>query len=220
MNQLNVMNMDYMNKLNLLNQDNKQAFLEVANYVKFSYSKSEQEANEILSDMLDHLLDAQAHGTQTSHFFGDDIQLFAQEIAAELPAANKTKLLYQFLFILFLNIATPILAYGISDSIKVLVTGSHFRIPITSTIICCLIFTALVSCITFFIIRTTKNNIHQKKSSKIIIYFLTFLMITVPILLFMFFPIGPVVSFKYFYAIPFSIVLFILTFLFYKRMSR
>ncbi|GGB01412.1 hypothetical protein GCM10007190_06860 [Macrococcus hajekii] len=220
MNEFNAMNLDYMRKTKYLNGSNKAAFMAVANYVRFSYTKSERDAHVILSDMLDHLIEAQENGTQTADFFGDDYQAFAQEITAELPDESRYKMLYHFLFILVLNLGSVTLAYGVGDLIKLLATGTHLRFPLISLIISCTVFVVTVSLLTFFMIITARNNTSKTLKTKLIIYLLVFLMLMVPLLFFIFFPIGSIMSFKYYYAIPSGIILFVLARYFYKKMSR
>ncbi|OEF97171.1 DUF1129 family protein [Desulfuribacillus alkaliarsenatis] len=46
-------------------------------YIRFSYNKSDQEVEEVLSELLDHLLDAQAEGKTAYEVFGDEPKKYA-----------------------------------------------------------------------------------------------------------------------------------------------
>ncbi|QTQ08156.1 DUF1129 family protein [Macrococcoides canis] len=212
-------NLDYMQKIKYLNSNNKSAFMEVANYVRNSYTKSENDAHIILSDMLDHLIEAQDNGALTEDFFGNDYRLFAQEITEELPKSSPNKLLYHILFIALLNIGTIASVYGISDFVKLLITGTTFKVPIVSLIISILTFISAVSLMTFFMITSAKNNKVNSLKTKVTIYIITFIMIAVPISFFIFFPIGSSVGFSYYYTIPTGIILLILSIHYYKKIS-
>ncbi|WP_347835339.1 hypothetical protein [Gracilibacillus sp. JCM 18860] len=59
-------------KRKLLNEENKKVYEEMLLYVRLFFNKSEQESEEILMELLDHLLDAQGEGKSAKEVFGDD----------------------------------------------------------------------------------------------------------------------------------------------------
>jgi uncharacterized membrane-anchored protein len=68
-----------------LNKENLKYFGEMLVYIRLSYDKSEQEAEEILTELLDHLLEAQKEGKSAIEVFGDNPKQYADEIIGELP---------------------------------------------------------------------------------------------------------------------------------------
>lgn len=72
-------------KRKLLNKENLKMYEDMLIYVRLSFSKSERETEEILSELLDHLLMAQEAGRSAKDVFGDDPKQFASEIVGELP---------------------------------------------------------------------------------------------------------------------------------------
>ncbi|MFA9557751.1 DUF1129 family protein [Evansella sp. AB-rgal1] len=72
-------------KRKLLNKENKKFYEDMLVYIRLSYDKSEQETEEILTEMLDHLLEAQQEGRSAEDVFGDDPKKFADDIIGELP---------------------------------------------------------------------------------------------------------------------------------------
>ncbi|ADU29304.1 DUF1129 family protein [Evansella cellulosilytica] len=68
-----------------LNKENKKYYEEMLVYIRLSYDKSEQETEEILTEMLDHLLEAQQGGRSAEDVFGNDPKKYADDIIGELP---------------------------------------------------------------------------------------------------------------------------------------
>ncbi|MFA1822971.1 DUF1129 family protein [Virgibacillus oceani] len=68
-----------------LEKGNLKFYEDMLVYVRLSYDKSEQEIEEILSELLDHLLEAQKEGKSAKDVFGDDPKQYADEIIDELP---------------------------------------------------------------------------------------------------------------------------------------
>ncbi|WP_241211408.1 DUF1129 family protein [Amphibacillus jilinensis] len=83
-------------KRELLNEKNKQIYEDILVYVRLSFSKSEQETEEILMELLDHLLILQKEDRDASELFGDNPRGYADEIIGELPKTVTKKSLCLF----------------------------------------------------------------------------------------------------------------------------
>lgn len=68
-------------------------------YIRLSFMKSELATEEILSDLLDHLLDAQAFGKTASDVFGEDPKKYMEEIISALPKKKPENFFGMFLII-------------------------------------------------------------------------------------------------------------------------
>ncbi|QKS69982.1 DUF1129 family protein [Paenalkalicoccus suaedae] len=68
-----------------LTKENKAYFSDMVIYFRLSFTKSEEEINEVLRDLLDHLLDAQAEGRSARDVFGDNPKQYANEVMGEIP---------------------------------------------------------------------------------------------------------------------------------------
>src|SRR5690625_4532216 len=84
-------------KRKLLSKENLEWYEDMLVYIRLSFDKSEQETEEVLSEILDHLLEAQEDGKTIEEVFGDDPKAYADEITGELPKIMTIK---RFLFIL------------------------------------------------------------------------------------------------------------------------
>jgi len=108
-------------KRELLSKENEQYYSGLLLYIRTSFNKPEQETEEILMEVLDHLLQAQEEGRTAEEVFGDDPKAYAQEIVGELPTAMPTEVIklmfmagFSFLgvFALTSGVLTTILSYG------------------------------------------------------------------------------------------------------------
>lgn len=68
-----------------LTKSNLKYYEDMLVYIRLSYDKSEQETEEILSELLDHLLESQKAGKSAEDVFGDNPKKYADEIIGELP---------------------------------------------------------------------------------------------------------------------------------------
>lgn len=74
-----------------LTKNNLYYYEEMLVYIRLSYDKSEQETEEVLAELLDHLLEAQAEGKTAEDVFGNKPKQYANEIIGELPKAVTKK---------------------------------------------------------------------------------------------------------------------------------
>lgn len=91
-----------------LKEENRKYYEDLLIYIRLSYNKSTQETEEILSELLDHLLEAQAIGKTAKDVFGNDPKRYADEIIGELPkmVTNDRLLLFSMGLLYFLAVST------------------------------------------------------------------------------------------------------------------
>lgn len=80
-----------------LTKMNHTYYEEMLVYIRLSFSKSEIATEEILSELLDHLLDAQAEGKTADDVFGDDPKDYVEEIVGALPKKSPKNFIGLFL---------------------------------------------------------------------------------------------------------------------------
>lgn len=68
-----------------LSNENLRYYEDMIIYIRLADDKSEQETEEILAELLDHLILAQQEGKTPAQVFGDNPKKFADEIIGELP---------------------------------------------------------------------------------------------------------------------------------------
>lgn len=83
-------------KRKLLNEKNKKIYEDMLMYIRLSYDKSEKETEEVLMELLDHLIILQEKGKNAEELFGQDPRSYADEIIGELPKTVSKKRLLLF----------------------------------------------------------------------------------------------------------------------------
>ncbi|SFG28327.1 Uncharacterized membrane-anchored protein [Planifilum fulgidum] len=78
-------------KIQGLTEENRKVYEDMLAYLRLSYNKSERETEEILLELLNHLLEAQKAGKSAEEIFGPDPKRLAQQIVGELPALIPSK---------------------------------------------------------------------------------------------------------------------------------
>lgn len=72
-----------------LNEPNLAYYEEMMLYIRLSSSKSEQHTEEILLELLEHLLEAQKEGKIAEEVFGKNPKAYCQELIAEIPSETR-----------------------------------------------------------------------------------------------------------------------------------
>ncbi|MFE7063821.1 DUF1129 family protein [Sutcliffiella sp. NPDC057660] len=78
-------------KRELLNKENLKLYEDLLLYIRTDLRIAEREGEELLLELLDHLLIAQQDGKSASILFGDDPRTYAEELISGLPSEKKRK---------------------------------------------------------------------------------------------------------------------------------
>ena len=80
----------------LLTEENEKYYTNLLMYIRTKLTLSEQQSEEVLLEMLEHLIEGQQEGKTAQEIFGNDPKGYADEIVNDLPRENKRN---SFLFI-------------------------------------------------------------------------------------------------------------------------
>ncbi|OCA91004.1 hypothetical protein A8F94_03820 [Bacillus sp. FJAT-27225] len=72
-----------------LSPENEKIYSDFLIYIRLQLTLSEQQTEEVLMEILDHLLEAQKDGKSARALFGDDPKGFADELIADIPKESK-----------------------------------------------------------------------------------------------------------------------------------
>lgn len=94
-----------------LTAENEQYYGDMLIYIRLSSGKSEQQTEEVLLELLDHVLQAQAERRSAEDVFGSDPKAYCRELIGEIPQETRrrqirfsTQIILQFLgIIIFMN---------------------------------------------------------------------------------------------------------------------
>lgn len=76
-----------------LTPENEKYYSDMLIYIRLQLTLSEQQSEEVLMEMLDHLLDGQNEGKNARDIFGDDPKQYADEIILNLPKEKKREVI-------------------------------------------------------------------------------------------------------------------------------
>ncbi|SHN30543.1 DUF1129 family protein [Gracilibacillus kekensis] len=148
-----------------LNNENKKIYEDMLIYIRLAYQKSEQETEEILMELLDHMLIMQEQGNDISGLVGEDPKQYADEIIDELPKSltkKRVELLFMGLFhffgvsMLFTGLIQSVMYYGFGrwEGTKTYYLGSGAVLSILSVGI---VFAVVYFCIEYLKWTCFKN---------------------------------------------------------------
>lgn len=152
-----------------LTEENAKDYEDMLTYIRLSSSKSEQQTEEILLELLDHALLAQAEGKTIRDVFGDDLKAYSQDVIEEIPEETKKKqikfslrllLIFATVTSLFSGIVNSAIYYifGFGDSTQVYHLGSSIAIMIINILI--------VFGVIYFVLEWIKSSTFKEKSKK------------------------------------------------------
>lgn len=105
-----------------LTPENEKYYSDMMIYIRLQLTLSEQQSEEVLMEMLDHLLDGQNEGKTARDIFGDDPKQYADEIIQNLPKEKKREVI-PFISGLVLNLISwmlmiPEWLFSLSHNLK------------------------------------------------------------------------------------------------------
>jgi DNA-binding ferritin-like protein (Dps family) len=152
-----------------LSEENKKVYEDMLVYIRTNTNKSEQQTEEVLLELLEHLLAAQADGKTVQDIFGNDIKQYCDEIINEIPGEKRSiSLLFgAYLFINLFGIMS--LTYGTLGFFfnRVFHLGSsNVEISLGSTIVNFLIDAVLIYIFVIIILKWIKSTTFKQKETK------------------------------------------------------
>lgn len=89
-------------KRKLLNKENERLYSDFLLYIRTDLRASEYESEEILMELLNHLLEGQEAGKSAHDLFGNDPRAYAEELLEGLPSEKKQNV-FQFVIVQIFN---------------------------------------------------------------------------------------------------------------------
>ena len=119
-------------KRELLTEENEKYYSNLLLYIRTKLSLSEQQSEEVLMEMLDHLLEGQQEGKTARDIFGNDPKSYADEIISHLPEEEKRNT-FKFMSQLAVNLLGWFLV--IRSIVLLIISQADSRVFIIPTII-------------------------------------------------------------------------------------
>lgn len=209
-----------------LNEINLKYYEDMLVYIRLSGSLSEQQTEEILLELLDHLLVAQTEDKTAIDIFGDNLQAYCNEIINELPKEDKKNTLMFFTYIIMFSISLFLISYsGLGYVLSLFNIGeTTINISVGKSAILFLILALTILTTIMSIFKSVRNDAFKKDNSQnfhkeaIIIGILTGLFSIPYLIAIIFLPdFGKVIEVPVLYLAVFGIILYALTFILNKK---
>lgn len=150
-----------------LTPENEKYYSDMLIYIRLQLTLSEQQSEEVLMEMLDHLLDGQQDGKSARDIFGDDPKGYADEIIQNLPKEKKRSALPFISGIVLDLISWMLMIRGV-----VIYVGSHFKdealdssVHVFSTLFIFVFILGSVAFGVWFIFRIIQKSLFNEKAS-------------------------------------------------------
>jgi uncharacterized membrane-anchored protein len=151
-----------------LTPENEKYYSDMLIYIRLQLTLSEQQSEEVLMEMLDHLLDGQNEGKSARDIFGDDPKRYADEIIQNLPKEQKREVI-PFITGIVLNLVSWMLMIRgavilVASQIKNEDVGSS--VYVFSTLLTFAVILGSIGFGVWFIFRTIKRSLFNEKASE------------------------------------------------------
>lgn len=148
-----------------LTKENEAYYSDILIYLRLKLELSEHSTEEVLMEILDHLLEGQDAGKTATEIFGKDPIAYAETIIDELPKEKKRHIT-SFLFGIAATIIGPILIIrGLLLGVLSRFTTVDETIPLTMTAIIALCIIGYVVIVISFIFKRIRYSIVAKSST-------------------------------------------------------
>jgi len=139
-------------------------------------SVSEQQAEELLMELLDHLIDAQAEGKRAEEVFGENLKTYCDEMIKQLPKEPLKSTAFFISFLLLQLASLMAIVSGIGNIVVHYVKDSSQTVYIGTAIVTFVIVAAIISLDVFLLLKWIQKSVY-KISNKIKDFFLLFVLI-------------------------------------------
>lgn len=149
-------------KRELLTPENKEYYEHLLVYIRLNLFKDERATEEVLFEMLDHLLEAQEEGKSAEEVFGKTPKELADEITQSLPKESKNSLI-EFVFeILMTFLGWALIPVGIFTFFK----DKAIDVHLVSLLIYAILYIAFFVIALYVAFKSIKKNAFDDKKQK------------------------------------------------------
>jgi uncharacterized membrane-anchored protein len=153
-------------KRELLDPQNNKYYSDMLLYIRLQLSLSEQQSEEVLMEMLDHLLDGQREGKSAQEIFGDGPKRYADEIIENLPKENKREVIPFILSVGFNLISWTLMIRGL----VILVISQFKNVSITvyplSALIKFAVLAGIIILAIWYIFKIIRQSLFNEKTNE------------------------------------------------------
>ena len=155
-------------KRDSLTEENETYYSDMLIYIRLQLTLSEQQTEEVLMEMLDHLLDGQTEGKSVQDIFGENPKQYADEIIAQLPKEEGRKIIPFISEIAFDLISWMLMIRGVITGIVSQFKQVDIAVYPFTSLLNLLFMVSIVLLGVWFIFRVIKNSLFSEKPNSVL----------------------------------------------------
>ncbi|MUK89743.1 DUF1129 family protein [Ornithinibacillus sp. L9] len=149
-----------------LTDENKRIYEDMVVYIRASSNKSEQQTEEVLLELLEHLIHAQNEGKSAIEIFGANIKAYCDEIIQEIPGEKQKKkigfgVFLALQYIAIISFVTGFIGFGLHYFFEI--GSGGFTFSLISGIIIIAIYLLLLYLFIKVVMKWIQNSIFKKR---------------------------------------------------------
>lgn len=152
-------------KRKLLTKENEKYYDDMLIYIRLKSKASEQESEEILMELLDHLIEGQQDGKTATDIFGDDSKGYADELISELPKETLRTRLPFFGILAGTFVSWSLMGRGVLFLIVGFFTAIDTTVYLATVLIETLYWLIYAFFMIWFILHLIERSLFNKKST-------------------------------------------------------
>ncbi|MCO7127099.1 DUF1129 family protein [Sporolactobacillus shoreicorticis] len=150
-------------KRKLLTKENEKYYDDMLVYIRIKSKVSAQESEEILMELLDHLIEGQQDGKTAADIFGKNPKGYADELISELPKETFRTRLPFFGILAGIFISWSLIGRGLFSLITGLFTVLDTRVYLGTVVIETLYWLIFALLMIWFVFRCVERSLFNKK---------------------------------------------------------
>ncbi|MED4402696.1 DUF1129 family protein [Metabacillus fastidiosus] len=164
-------------KRKLLTKENEEYYGNMLVYIRTNIAISEQQSEELLMELLDHIIEAQKEGKRAEEVFGGNPSAYCDEMIKQLPNEPGKSTVFFIGFLLFQLAGLLAVINGIGDIIIHYVKDSNQTVYIGTAIVTFFITAVIIFIDVFLILKWLQQSIYKVSNKVKGFVFLSFIMI-------------------------------------------
>ncbi|MDQ0115016.1 DUF1129 family protein [Paenibacillus harenae] len=145
-----------------LTKENEEYYGNMLVYIRSHVSISEQQSEDLLMELLDHLLEAQAEGKRAEDVFGENLAAYCDEIIKQLPK-EKSKITAFFIgFLLFQLVGWMALGEGAVDIALRFFKDIDHTVYLGTALVSFLISAVIIFLAVYLILKWVQQSVYKE----------------------------------------------------------
>lgn len=171
-----------------LTEENENYYDKMLVYIRFHPFLSEQQTEEILIELLDHLLEAQANGKTAEEVFGKNPKSYCDDLIRQLPKEKRNSTFTFIVYLMTMLAGITITITGLTSTIVGFFRDVNQTFFLGTTLVSFCIQAIITFLFIYIIVTWLKRSAFKESSNNIADFLFIFLLFVVAFVCFIFIP--------------------------------